>query len=598
MQAPIQKSSPHGAISRPRSRQVFRRPASPIRDVKDSQREVAVDSRLKLKVYALGGLEEVGRNMTIFEYGNDIIILDMGLQFPEEDMPGIDFIIPNIDCLRGKENRIRAVIFSHGHMDHIGAAPILLERLGFPIIVGRPLTLALLKHRQEDYKPNSVKDLKIIQIKSLRDNLKFGAFNVKFFQVDHSVMDAVGVIIETPVATIVHPGDWTLEKDEHGQATLDFTFLSRLKRPIVLMSEALGVIDVRPSATSPEMKKNLTKILSEAQGRVIIGTFASQIERIEWIIEAAEKLGKRIAVDGYSMKINIEIAKKLGYIKVRKGTLIKIDEINDFPDNKLVVIVTGAQGESNAVFSRIITGAHRFLKIKKSDTVIFSSSIIPGNERSIQTMKDGIYRQTENVIHGEIMDIHVSGHANRKDNIQLLQQIRPDYYIPVYAYHYMLVEAGKMAKSIGFPEKNIMVLDNGQIAEFDTRGGRATNERVSTDYVFVDGLGIGDISHIVLRDRQMLAGDGMFVVIVTVDKKTGALLGSPDIISRGFVYLKESKELIERARTRVKKIMHDTDKRAPAFEDYIKNKIRNDIGQFLFTETRRRPMVLPVLIEV
>jgi len=327
----------------------------------------------KLKIIPLGGMEEVGRNMTIFEYGNDIIILDMGLQFPEEDMPGIDYIIPNIDYLKGKENRIRAVIFSHGHMDHIGAAPILLERLGFPMIVGRPLTLALLKHRQEDYKPNSTKSLKIMQINNLNDVMKLGVFTIKFFQIDHSVMDAVGMILEAPTATVVHLGDWTLERNEAGEATLDYTFLSQLKRPIVLMSESLGVIDVRPSTTSPEMKRNLTKILSEAQGRVIVGTFASQIERLDWIIEASEKLGKRIAVDGYSMKINIEIAQKLGYIKARKGTLIKIDEIHNYPDNKLVILVTGAQVESNAVFSLVITGSHRHLKIKKSDTIIFSA---------------------------------------------------------------------------------------------------------------------------------------------------------------------------------------------------------------------------------
>jgi len=552
----------------------------------------------KLKIIVLGGLEEVGRNMTVFEYGNDIVILDMGLQFPEENMPGIDYIIPNIEYLKGKENRIRAVIFSHGHLDHIGAAPILLERLGFPAIVGRPLTLALLKHRQEDYKSRTVKNLKTIQVKSLRDTFKFGIFKISFFKIDHSVMDAMGVIIETPAATVVHTGDWTLEKNEQGRATIDYSYLSRLKRPLILMSEALGVIDVRPSATSPKMKKNIAKILTEAGGRVIIGTFASQVERIKWIIEAAEKMGKKIAVDGYSMKINIEIAKKLGYIKAHEGTLIKIDQVNNYPDNKIVVLVTGAQGESNAVFSRIITGSHRHLKIKKTDTIIFSSSIIPGNERSIQTLKDGIYRQTENVIHGEIMDIHVSGHANREDNVHLLKQIKPNYYLPVYAYHYMLVEAGKMARSIGFPEKNILILDNGQIAAFDSRGGRATNERVPSEYVFVDGLGVGDLSHVVLRERQMMSESGMVVIIAMVESKTGALVGNPDIISRGFVYMKDKKELIEQTRAMAKKVLQEKHPRSSASEAYLKNKIRDQIGEFLFKKTEKRPMVLPVIIGV
>lgn len=553
---------------------------------------------LKLRVIPLGGMEEVGRNMTIFEYGNDIIILDMGLQFPEEDMPGIDYIIPNIDYLRGKEKKVRAVIFSHAHMDHIGAAPILLERLGYPLVVGRPLTLAFLKHRQDDYKTGSVKNLKTIEIKSLNDVLKFGAFSLRFFKVEHSIMDAVGLSIETPAATAVHLGDWTLEKDDQGRATLDYSFLSKLKRPTILMSESLGVIDVRPSTNSTAMKKNLTQILREADGRVIIGTFASQIERINWIIEVAEQMGKKVAVDGYSMKTNLEIAKKLGYIKAGKGTIIKIDEIHNHPDNKLVILVTGAQGESNAVFYRVVNGEHRFLKIKKTDTVVFSSSIIPGNERSIQKLKDSIYRQSANVIHGEIMNIHVSGHANREDNIRILKQIKPDYYLPVYAYHYMLVEASKLAKSIGFNEKNIFVLDNGQVAEFSRVGGRLLDEHVPADYVMVDGLGVSDSNEVVLRDRKQLSEDGMFVVIVTMDLKTGELLGNPDIISRGFVYLKESKDLIEKTRTRVKHLLRDSDPRSPTFEEYIKNKIRNDIGQFLFSKTEKRPMILPVLIEV
>ncbi len=552
----------------------------------------------KLRIIPLGGMEEVGRNMTIFEYGQDIIILDMGLQFPEEDMPGIDYVIPNVDYLKGKEKLIKAVIFSHAHMDHIGAAPILLERLGYPLVVGRPLTLAFLKHRQEDYKASSVKQLKTMEIKSLNDVLKFGAFRLKFFKVEHSIMDAVGLAIETPAATAVHLGDWTLEKDDHGRATMDYSFLSKLKRPLILMSESLGVIDVRPSTNSTAMKKNLTQILKEAGGRVIIGTFASQIERINWIIEVAEQMGKKVAVDGYSMKMNLEIAKKLGYIKAGKGTIIKIDEIHNHPDHKLVILVTGAQGESNAVFYRVVNGEHRSLKIKKSDTVVFSSSIIPGNERSIQKLKDSIYRQSANVIHGEIMNIHVSGHANREDNIRILKQIKPDYYLPVYAYHYMLVEAKKLAESIGFNEKNIFVLDNGQVAEFSRAGGRLLDEHVPADYVMVDGLGVSDSNDVVLRDRKQLSEDGMFVVIVTMDLKTGELLGNPDIISRGFVYLKESKDLIEKTRARVKHLLRDSDPRSPTFEDYIKNKIRNDIGQFLFSKTEKRPMILPVLIEV
>ena len=551
----------------------------------------------KLRIIPLGGQEEVGRNITVFEYGSDIVILDMGLQFPEEDMHGIDYIIPDLSYLKGKERNIKAVIFSHGHLDHIGAAPILLEKLGFPTIVGRPLTLAMIKHRQEDYKPNSAKRLKTIEVKKLTDRFIFGQITIKFFQVEHSIMDAVGVIVETPSATALHPGDWTLEKNSGGRPLLDYSHLARLKRPTVLMLESLGAIDVRKSASHEEMKKNLTELLTNTTGRLIIGTFASQIERIGWIIQTAEQLGKKVAIDGYSMKINVEIAKKFGYIKAKKTTLIKIDQINDYPDDKLVILATGAQGEGNAVLSRIISGSHRFLKIKKTDTVVLSSSIIPGNEATIQRLKDGLYRQCDNVIHGEIMDIHVSGHGNREDIAYMLAQIKPDYFIPVYAFHYMLREAGKLAELNGMKKDKIIILENGQVAEIDRQGGRATTEKVPTDYVFVDGLGVGDISHIVLRDRQMMAADGMLVVIATIDTKKGRLVQNPDLISRGFIHMKESKDLVEATRMKAKQIFKDK-LTGEVDENYFKNRLRNELSEFLYKKTQRRPMVLPVIIKV
>jgi ribonuclease J len=560
-----------------------------------------LDAKIKeprLRIIPLGGMEEVGRNMTIFEYGDDIVILDMGLQFPEEDMFGIDFIIPNISYLKGKEQNIRAVILSHGHLDHIGAAPMLLEALGYPPIIARPLTLALLKNRQEDYKPNSTNLLKTIQIKDIKETFSLGNFRLKLFAVDHSIMDAVGVILETPTATILHPGDWTLERDEHGKAHLDFSRLANLKRPTVLMLESLGATDVRHSASTQEMQKNLTSLVSNAKGRVIIGTFASQIERLDWIIDMAEKLGKKIVVDGRSMKTNIEIAQQLGYIKPAKHTLIKAEMMNEFPDNKIVILATGAQGETNASLSRILSGDHRTIKIQKNDTVIFSSSVIPGNERSIQTLKDKLYRQCDNVVHGDLMDIHVSGHGNREDILYLLRQVRPDYFIPVYAYHYMLREAKKLAEENGFKSERVFILDNGQVAEFDRVGGKVTKEKANTDYVMVDGLGVGDVSDIVLRDRKAMAEDGMIVVISTIDSKTGELIGSPDIISRGFIYMKENKELIQKTREKIKNIIKTRPTHGVVDDDYIKNKVRNDIGQFLFQQTKRRPMVLPVVIRV
>lgn len=551
-----------------------------------------------LRIIPLGGCEEVGRNMTVFEYKNDIIILDMGIQFPEEDMPGIDYIIPNIEYLKGKEKNIRGVIFSHGHLDHIGAAPILLEKLGNPLIIGRDLTLAMIKHKMEDYHKGSSKTAKILKIKTINDKIKLGEFKIGFFQVEHSIMDAVGVILETPSGTIIHPGDWTLEKDKNNRPVIDYGFLSRLPKPTVLLLESLGAIDVRQSSSDEEMKKNLYDLITRAPGRTVIGTFSSQIERIGWILSQAEKLNKKVALDGYSMKMNIEIAKELGYIKVKKHTLININQIDKYPDKEVIVLCTGAQGEGNAVLSRIIAGNHRHFKLRKTDTVILSSSIIPGNERSIQKLKDNLYRQCDNVIHGNIMDIHVSGHGNREDIKFMLKSIRPDYFMPVYANHYMLKEASKLAESIGFKKENIFVPDNGSVIRINKKTAKMDEKKVPANYVFVDGLGITDDNNIVLRDRQLLASDGMVVVIATIDTKTGQLVQNPDIISRGFVFLKENKELIEDLRHRVKKLVIESDPTTWVDSNLVRNKIRDYVGQFLFSKTEKRPMVLPVIIEV
>lgn len=551
-----------------------------------------------LKIIPIGGCEEVGRNMTVFEYRGDIVILDMGIQFPEEDMPGIDYIIPNGDYLKGREKDIKGVILSHGHLDHIGAAPILLEKLGYPPVVAMNMTLAMVKHRLEDYKKDSYKNLKTIVINKITDQIKLGSFGVSFFQIEHSIMDAVGVVLKTPNGTVIHPGDWTMERDKNNEPLVDYKHLASLPSPKILMLESLGAINFKPSTNSEEMKKNLHQIISEANGRLIIGTFSSQIERIGWIIAMVQDLGKKVALDGYSMKMNVEIAQKLGYIKAAKGVIIKTEQIADYPDNKVVVLCTGAQGESNAVLSRIIDGSHRSIKLRKNDTVVLSSSIIPGNERTIQRLKDNLYRQCDNVIHGNLMDIHISGHGNRDDILYFLKTVKPDYYIPVYANHYMLKEAEKLAINDGFRRDRIFVPNNGTIIEFDKKGGSISNKKAVTDYVFVDGLGVSDSHNIILRDRQMMAEDGMLVIIATISRKTGELVHNPDLISRGFVYMKENKKLIEMTRQKAKKLLKDHNPKTSPDEQIIREKLRNEIGKFLFQKTEKRPMILPVIIEV
>jgi len=553
-----------------------------------------------LRITPLGGNEEVGRNMTMFEYGGDIIILDMGMMFPEEDMPGIDYIIPNISYLKGKEKNIRGVILSHGHLDHIGAAPILLKELGYPPIIGRDLTLALVKKKMEDYEKNSVSLLKTMRVNSVNDKIRLGKFSIEFFDVEHSVMDAVGVIIRTPDGTVIHPGDWTMDKHPTDHSVITYNHLAKLPSPRILMLESLGATDTRPVQKSEvEMYKNLDELVKFAKGMVIIGTFSSQIKRIGKIIEFAESIDKKVALDGYSMKMNIEIAKELGYIKAHKKTLITVNDISKYPRNKVVVVCTGAQGEGNAVLSRIVNDEHRFIRIMKDDTVIFSSSIVPGNERTVQRLKDDLYRKCDNVIHSDILDVHTSGHSNAFDIQDILRQIRPDFFLPVYGNHYMLKEAAKLGERVGIRKENIFVMDNGNQLELHGGKARLLPKKVDTSYVMVDGLGVGDVGEVVLRDRQLLAKDGMFTIVVIIDSKTKKIIGTPQITSRGFIIVKENFDLENPTKRGVEKIVKEkTSEGLPVNWDYVKNNIREAVGSFLFTKTERRPMVLPVVIEV
>lgn len=552
-----------------------------------------------LRIIPLGGQEEVGRNMTVFEYENDIVIVDMGIQFPDEDMPGIDYIIPNFNYLKDKTKKIRAVVFTHGHLDHIGAAPILLEKLGYPLVISREFTVALIKRKMEEYKRGSASRLKTIHAKSGKEGIVLGQLRLNFFDVEHSIMESVGVIISSPVATAIHMGDWTLDVGSSDKK-LSYTFLSKLPKPTILMIESLGATNRQPLVTEETMWRNIKKIIDEAPGRIIIATFSTQVKRIRDILNYAHRIGKRVVIDGYSMRMIVEVARKLGYIKVGRETLIDVKRISDYPPNKLIIICTGAQGEPKAVLSRIVSDNHPYVVLKKIDTIIFSSSIIPGNEKTIQYLKDGLYRKCDNVIHNEIMDVHVSGHNNVNAIQEVVRQVKPTYILPVYANHYFLKEARRVIKEIDFPEKDIFVLDNGNIINFNKKTPPVIEkEKVDVNYVFVDGLGVGDVGEIVLRDRQMLAKDGMFVIVAVVDKNTGTVRGSPDIISRGFVYLRESKDLLRETRKRVIHIVNSTAGSGGAVNwSYVKDEIRNKIGDFLYIKTQRRPMILPVVIEV
>jgi ribonuclease J len=551
----------------------------------------------KLRVAVIGGLEEVGRNCTMIEYENDIILIDMGLQFPEEDMPGIDYIIPNMNYLKGKEKNIRGVIITHAHYDHIGGIPHLIPLIGYPPIYGLPLTNAIIKKRQEDFK--NVRPLNIHNV-ALNDKLRLGSFELEFFHLNHNIPDTMGIVVHTPEGTIIHSGDWKFDYQPAGEAPADLQRIAQIGSQgiLALMSDSTNASQPGHQMSESEISTNLVDIVTKAPGRLIIGTFASLLSRIKQIIEICEKNGKVVAIDGFSMKSNIEIAKELGYMKFNPKTIVDMKRINDFPNNKVVVICTGAQGEKNASLMRIANGEHRSVRLVPGDTVVFSSSVIPGNERTVQRLKDTLFRKGAEVIHYQMMDVHAGGHAKADDVKLMIRLLNPKYFVPIEGNHFLLHYNARVAESVGVPKENIFIADNGQVMEFSRGKGTLSKEKIPADYVFVDGLGVSDETNVVLRDRQVLSEDGMIVVIATVNAKTGQLIQNPDIISRGFVFLKENKELIEDLRHRVKKIIHDSDPLSWADTNDIKNKIRDYVGQFLFTKTEKRPMVLPVVIEV
>ncbi|MBI4121644.1 MAG: ribonuclease J, partial [Candidatus Ryanbacteria bacterium] len=515
-------------------------------------------------------MEEVGRNMSFLEYGNDILVIDMGLQFPEENMPGIDYIIPNVTYLKEKKRNIRGVIITHGHYDHIGAVPYLSHELGVPTIYAMPLTRGIILKRQEDFK--HLAPIKIEEI-TAESKLKLGVFNVEFFHVNHNIFDTVGVAIHTPAGTVCHTADFKFDDHPVGDKPADYAKMKALGEQGValLLSDSTGAMRPGHSISERDIEQNLEEIFKKAEGRIICATFASLISRLQQMIHLAEKYGRKVAIDGYSMKSNVALSQELGYLKVPKGIMIDVKHINDYPDKKILFLCTGAQGEGGAVLMRVATQEHRYVRLKAGDSVIFSSSVIPGNERTVQSLMDVIYRADAEVYHYQMMDIHAGGHAQEEDLAEMMRLMKPKYFMPIHGNYYMLKLHGRLAEREGIPKSNIVIPENGAVIELTKENCRMTKERVPSNYVFVDGLGVGDIKEVVLRDRQMMAADGMFVVIAVVDAQTGKLRGSPDIISRGFIYLKESRDLLYEARGRTKKIIEDiTQNMHPVNFQYVK----------------------------
>ncbi|MBI2121619.1 MAG: ribonuclease J [Candidatus Sungbacteria bacterium] len=555
--------------------------------------------RGQLKFIPLGGCGEVMRSMYIYEYEDDIVIIDMGLQFPQEDMPGIDFLIPNVEYLKPRKKNIRGIIITHGHYDHMGAIPYLLDPLGNPPIYTLALTRGMILKKQDDF-PHLPRPK--IEVVTTESRLKLGQIDVEFFHVNHNIPDSMGIVLKTPAGTAVHTGDFKFDHHPVNERPADIPRLSAIGKSgvLLLVSESTDAEMPGHQISESDVQRSLEEIFKEARGRIIAATFSSLLTRIQQLIWLTEKYDRKIIIEGHSMKQTVEISRELGYLKIKKGTLITAKDIDRFPDGRIVIACTGAQGEDHAVLMRIANSEHKTIAIKPTDSIIFSSSVIPGNEATVQRLKDVLYKKAAKVYHYASMDIHAGGHAKRDELAQMIQLVKPKFFIPIHGNYFMLKLHAELAEETGIPRQNIMIAEDGDIIAMNREEIKKLKEKAPVDYVMVDGLGVGDIKEVVLRDRQHLAEDGIFVIIAIVDAKTGKMRTSPDIISRGFIYLKESQHLLKEVRLKTKTIVEEITVGGshPINWTYIKDELREKIGQFLFTKTQRRPMVLPVVIEV
>lgn len=567
--------------------------------LKRNERETIGDhlQQESLKVTHLGGLGEIGRNMQVLEYKDDIMLIDAGFGFPDDDQPGIDYNLPNVSYLADKIDRIRGLIITHGHYDHIGALPYILNKIGNPPIYCSRMTWGIVMKRHQEFPALPAMDITIVDD---RDIIQLGAnFKVEFVHVNHNIPEDLALHIETPVARLFHTADFKFDPEPLNEKPTDIEYLKTIgdKGVTLLLSDSTGAEKAGSSVSEASINANIEGIFKESPGRIITATYSSLINRIQQLITLSEKYNRKVAIDGYSMKSNVEILKELNQLRIKKETQIDISQVDDFPDKNVTIIGTGAQGEERAVMMRIATGEHRFVRVKPTDSIIFSSSVVPGNERTVQRLRDMMYRMGANVYHYQMMDIHAGGHALQDDLKRMILYMRPKYFLPNHGYYSMMVTHAKLAQEVGIPKENCITPDNGNIIHITEDAWWYDKKSATVDNVMVDGLGVGDVGNVVIRDRQVLAEDGMFVIVALIDSKTGQVRGSPDIISRGFVYLKENKELLIQVRKRVRHTVSKSGTRPVNWTD-LKDVIREDIGLFLFQKTQRRPMILPVVIEV
>jgi ribonuclease J len=557
----------------------------------------------KLRIIPLGGLGEVGKNMMAIEFENDIIVVDMGFAFPDEFQPGIDYIIPDISYLEKNKHKVRAIIITHGHMDHIGAAGYVLPKLQVPVY-GSRLSLAFVEKQIEEFRLQTKPDFRVID-PDKHEKVQVGAFNIELVRVTHSIADATAVVIKTPVGTLIHTGDWRLDKEPMDGKPMDLPRFAEIAKEgvLMLMSDSTRCDAAGRTPSEKRVEPTLEDLFGRANGRVIISTFASSLTRVQLIIDAAHKTNRKLAFVGRSMLANVELSVKLGYLKVPPGLITRVQDTSRLKDEEIVVLCTGSQGELNSALNRMSTGDHPHIKIKAGDSIIFSSSPIPGNETSVVTTVDALMREGARVYQNSTRDLdhhdllHVSGHASRDDVEEFINIIKPKYYMPIHGEFHHLVRNAEIAVECGVLPANIFVLDNGDVIELAASGAKKA-DRVSSGIVLIDGAGVGDVQHVVLHDRLTMSADGIFVVVATVDRKTGKLVSSPDIISRGFIYMKDNEELIGRVRGEIRKSFEQRNTREPTDWAKFKLRLRDDVSDMLYKKTKRNPMIIPVINEV
>ncbi|WP_378955662.1 ribonuclease J [Pelosinus sp. sgz500959] len=557
-----------------------------------------MDKQNKLAIIPLGGLGEIGKNMTVIRYGDDIVIVDSGLAFPEDDMLGIDLVIPDISYLIENQDKIRAVVLTHGHEDHIGSLSYLLKEIDIPVY-GTRLALGLVECR---LKENNVSNYNLIAVQA-GDQVSFGSIEVGFIRVSHSIPDVVGMYFKTPVGTVVHTGDFKIDYTPADGKIMDLHKFAELgdEGVLVLMSDSTNA--ERPGFTKSERTVGiaLDEAFRGAKDRIILATFASNVLRVQQAINSACQYGRKIAIIGRSMINVVNIATELGYLIVPEGMLIDIDDVKRYPGNQILILTTGSQGEPMSALTRMAMNDHRKVDINPGDTVIISATPIPGNEKSVSKTIDALLRLGADVIHEGSAGIHVSGHASQEELKLMLTLVRPKYLIPVHGEHRMLISHGKLGEDLGIPKDNIFIGTNGQVFEFSKDGNTVTGKvagKVTAGKVFVDGSGVGDVGNIVIRDRSKLSQEGVIIVVITMDKLKGCVVAGPDIVSRGFVYVRESGQLMVEAKQKVRQALANCEAGQITEWAAIKASVRDTLGKFVYEKTHRSPMILPIIMEV